>query len=243
MTRKSWVAMTGLCVLLATSAAQAHLITICVDAYASGTEVSGAFERATLSHVTFTEAGQSSAVAWQKAHGKSVPYWSASSGPIGDCQQRTQAYSGSPGQILSEGDFIQSDSAGLTHSPWSGAFDNAGNRLGMFNPAFDQQSVAQSSAAGNISRILSAANDGHSLTPVQTSGSALGRRTVTQSSTAGNIGRTPLAGNNGHSRVDSISHGVDATTVPEPKTLALLMVGLLGIAVTTRWRRESVAKS
>src|SRR5687767_5684407 len=57
MTKDSWLAMTGLCILLATSAGQAHPITLDAGSRAPGAEVSDAFDGLTLAHVTFTEAG------------------------------------------------------------------------------------------------------------------------------------------------------------------------------------------
>jgi hypothetical protein len=52
----------------------------------------------------------------------------------------------------------------------------------------------------------------------------------------GNISRVPSAGNH-----DSIGDNANAADVPEPETLALLMVGLLGMALTARQRRERIA--
>src|SRR5687767_6342408 len=158
MTRKTWLAMTGLCILLATSAGQAHPITLEAGSRASGTEVSDAFEGLTLAHVTFTETGvQSSAVyamgctpgtrgcdelgttmfGWQKANGKAFTSWSASSELIGNCLQQNHADCYSQPQHLLEvtldraTDFIQFDSTQLTDSPWAWAFDAAGNLLSL----------------------------------------------------------------------------------------------------------------
>lgn len=260
MSKKSWVATTGLCVLMATSAAQAHLIPICVEAYESGTEVSGAVDGVTRSHVTFTRAGdQSGAVpavgtksAWQKAKGKAAPYWSASSGPIGNCLLPDLSYSHARGQerqvpegpdagvrlapavavlmdasVDSATEFSQFDQA---HSPWGWSSDGAGNGANSFNRVLGQQS----SAAGNSS-----------LVPLQTSNRTFGPQAGRPNSTAGNnngnIGRTPAGGKDGHAVVDGISDDAQATQVPEPETLALLMVGLLGVAVTSRRRRKPAA--
>lgn len=147
MSKKSCIAMTGLCVLMATSAAQAHLIPTHVEAYEAGAQVGGAF-----------------------------------------------------------------DSTGQAHSSWGWGVEGAGNRLGL-TPAhtFNQVLGRQSSVAGVISRM-----------PLQASNQARGKR--------------------GHSIVDGICDRLPpATKVPEPETLALLMAGLLGVAVTRRRRREPAA--
>lgn len=235
MTKKSWVAMTGLCVLLATSAAQAHLVTIDADTYASGTDVSDAFGGVTLSHVTFTEGGRQSgavyavdctagtrgcdgtnAFAWQKTNGKGVPYWSATSDLIGNCLLQNQSYCYSRGQQLLEvsldqaTDFIRFDSS-LTYLPWAWAFDAAGNLL--------------------------------SLTPVSMFDQALGRQSMALSSASGNISRLIIGGNDGYSIVNSISYNAKPTNIPEPETLALLMAGLLGVVVSSRQRRKRAGKA
>jgi hypothetical protein len=233
MFKESWVAMIGSCVLLATSAAQAHLVTLDANAYASGTDISGAFDGVTLSHVTFTEAGRQSgavyavgcspeargcdgtnAFAWQKDSGKDVPYWSATSELIGNCLQQNHTYCYERGQQLLEvsleeaTDLIQFDSS-LTYLPWAWAFDAAGNLL--------------------------------SLTPVGTFDETLGRGSMTLSSAAGNISRLIIGGNDGYSIVNSISYNAKATNVPEPQTLGLLMAGLLGVVVSARQRRKRAA--
>jgi hypothetical protein len=233
MSKETWVAMTGLCVLLMTSAAQAHLITLDAGAHGPGIEVSRAFDGVALSHVTFTPTGvQSSAVyamgctpgsrgcdalgttmfGWQKANGKAFTSWSSRSELIGNCLQQNHADCYSQPQHLLEvtldraTDFIQFDSTQLTDSPWAWAFDAAGNLL--------------------------------SLTPVRTSNPVTGQ-SLSLSSAAGNISRILLAGNDGYSIVNSISYNAHTTSVPEPATLAMLMVGLLGVAVTTRIRQRA----
>ena len=62
------------------------------------------------------------------------------------------------------------------------------------------------------------------------------------SSTAGDISRLIIGGNDGYSIVNSISYNAKATSIPEPETLALLMAGLLGVAVTSRQRRKRAGK-
>lgn len=58
MTNGSWIAVSALVGLMATSAANASLITIDANAYTSGTDVSNAFTGVTLSHLTWTSAGK-----------------------------------------------------------------------------------------------------------------------------------------------------------------------------------------
>lgn len=70
-----------------------------------------------------------------------------------------------------------------------------------------------------------------------------------QSEVSGLMSRVPLSnhglGRNGHSIVDRICDEIPTTPapptskVPEPETLALLMAGLLGVAVTSRRRRPA----
>jgi hypothetical protein len=232
MNKTSWVVMPGLCVLLATSAAQAHLITIDAAAHAPGAEVGNAYEGVTLSHVTFTETGmQSGAVyaqgctgvrecdprgtttfGWQKASGKALTYWYANPDLLGNCLQQNQSSCDSQHllevSLAQATDFIRFDSTSVTDSAWAWALDAAGNLL--------------------------------SLTPVRSQ--SLGHQSVALTSAAGNISRILIAGNDGYSIVDSISYNTGATTVPEPETLALTMVGLVGVAVATRRRRKDAAK-
>ncbi|MFC4311724.1 PEP-CTERM sorting domain-containing protein [Steroidobacter flavus] len=240
MTSKSWLAMSGLCLLLAMSAAQPHPITIDASSYAPGAVVGGAYEGITLSHVTFTETGlQTSAVyalgctpetrgcdaqgtamfGWQKANGKAFTSWNSSAGLISDCLQQHHADCYSQPQHLLEvtfdraTDFIQFDATQVTDSPWAWAFDAAGNLL--------------------------------PLTPTLTIDSLLGHQSLRLTSNEGNISRVLLAGNDGYSIVNRISYNGAAataaptTTVPEPETLALMMIGLIGVAVTTRLRRRT----
>lgn len=289
MNKKSWAAMTGLCVLLATSAAQAYVIPICVDAYESGIQVSGAVAGATLPHVTFTQAGPQSPAAGQTGSGKAAPYWSASSDSIGSCLQRTDSYSSSRAErqevsLDQTADFIRFDATNPTHSPWTRAFDadspSALTPVQTFNQALGQQvmlssaagnigrmpghtfnqagrpSVTSSSEAGNIGRVpmqtsnrnqalgqpsatpsSAAGNPSSAPTPVQTIDQALDQPSATQGSAAANTGDNPIAGDGGHSIVGDPGNNDNVTTVPESETLALLMIGLVGMALTTRRRR------
>ncbi|GFE83605.1 hypothetical protein GCM10011487_56050 [Steroidobacter agaridevorans] len=271
MSKKSWVAMTGLCVLMATSAAQAHLIPICVEAYESGTEVSGAVDGATRTHVTFTRASRPAGAApavGMKSNEKAGPYWSASSGPLGNCQQLDISSSHARSRPLPEGvgpdagvrlmpvtavlmdtsvdpaaESNELDVTGQAHSIWGWAPDGGGNRAGLTGAStFSQGLGQQSSAAGN-----------NSLIPWQTSHGSLGFQAgrpnpATGNSTGNNtgnnngtIGRTPAGGTDGHSVGGGVGDDGQATQVPEPETLALLMVGLLGVALTSRRRRELAA--
>ena len=246
MNKHSWVATTGLCVLLAASAAEAHLIPICVDAYDSGTRVSGVVAGATLSHVTFTQAGPQSPAVRQKA---GAPYWSAGSGSISNCVHRTYSYSASDSQQSQE---MSVDSAARSTGA---AFQVAGDGNGLvptlvqaFNQALGQHAMASFDQATDLVRFDSgssthsplawgfdAGGNGSALTPGHLSNQArsqLGR----SGSGGGNISRVPSAGNH-----DSIGDNANAADVPEPETLALLMVGLLGMALTARQRRERIA--
>ncbi|WP_129782247.1 PEP-CTERM sorting domain-containing protein [Peristeroidobacter soli] len=235
MIRQSWLAMFGLCTLLAAQGVWAVPITIDAGAYVSGTEVGDTYEGITLSHVTFTEAGrQSSAVyahgctpgargcdalgttmfGWQKANGKAFSSWNSNAGLIGNCLQQLHADCYSQPQHLLEvtferaTDFIQFYSTQETDSPWAWAFDAAGNLLSLMPRLIIDQR---------------------------------GQQSLELSSEAGNISRVLLAGNDGYSIVNSISYNNAAgtTTVPEPETLALMMMGLIGATVATRVRRRA----
>lgn len=243
MTRGSWVAMSALCGLMATSAAQADLITIDADAYAPGTNVSNAFDGVTLSHLTFTSAGmQSNAVyaagcpagsphcaglgaasfGYQNRLGNISAFWYSNSPPIGSCLRQNYPYCYNERQDLLEvsfdqaTDFIQFDSTHNNDWPHVWALDAAGNLLSVTT-----QSVFHSVWGQN--------------------GAQYGHQTMTITSALGNISRLVIAGNGGYSSVDSITYNGPSQSVPEPETLALLLAGLVGAVVTTRQRRKGAA--
>lgn len=241
MTNGSWVALSTLVGLMATSAARADLITIDADAYAPGTDVSNVFDGVTLSHVTFTAAGvQSSAVyaagcsgsrcsalgaasfGWQNASGNINPTWYSTARYINTCLSQIRSYCYAEGQHVLEvsldtaTDFIQFDSTHLSDWPDVWAFDAAGNLLSLTA----QRTVHQPFAS-----------------PYD-----FGHQTVTLTSALSDISRIFISGNGGWNTIDSISFNAPVGSVPEPETLAMMMAGLLGIAVTTRRRRTAVAK-
>jgi hypothetical protein len=149
---------------------------------------------------------------WQKANVKAFTSWSASSELIGDClrQHRSDCYS-QPQHLLE---------VSLDRATDFIQFDSTQLTDSPWAWAFD--------AAGNLL----------SLTPVHTSNPMVGQ-SLSLSSAAGNISRVLLAGNDGYSIVNSISYNAHIPSVPEPATLALLMVGLIGVAVTTRSRQRA----
>ena len=246
MTNGSWIALSALCGLLATSAAQAELITIDADAYAPGTDVSNAFDGVSLAHLTFTSAGlQSTSVyaagcanvsnpssicsaigpasfGYQTSTGAINSYWYSTASPIINClnQNYSYCYNGTPQHLLEV------------------SFDAATGFV-QFESTFgsDDPWVWALDAAGNVL----------SLTPQRTihqnsgpGGGPFGYQTVTLASTAANISRVIIAGNGGYVTVDGITYdGITTATasVPEPETLGLLLAGLVGIVVTTRRRR------
>lgn len=239
MTNGSWVAVSALAGLMATSAAHAELLTIDADAYAPGADVSTVFDGVTLSHLTFTAAGiQSSDVysagcaagapvcnalgaasfGWQNAAGTTSANWSSSNSAIGNCLRQNYSYCySSPQHLLDVSlaaatDFIAFDSTYLSDHPYVWALDAAGNILSV-----------------TIQRTYHATWGPNS---------PYGHQTVTVTSALGNISRIVIAGNGGASTVDGITYNAPAPSVPEPETLAMMMAGLLGAAVTARRRKE-----
>jgi hypothetical protein len=243
MTNGPWVAMSALVGLMATSAAQADLITIDADAYAPGTDVSNAFDGATLSHLTFSPTGmQRSSVYAAGCTGEvcdalgtaSFGYegrndtirasWYSTAATIGNCFTRIISFcynnNSLPEHLLEVSfdaatDFIQFDSTYGSDSPYFWALDAAGNIL---------------STVTRQGTILQRWNASHSYS----------HEVMTVTSSLGNIARIVIAGNGGFSTVDSITWNGPATNVPEPETLAMMLAGLVGVAVTTR-RRGQVA--
>jgi hypothetical protein len=245
MTNGSWIASSALLGLLATSAAQADLITIDADVYAPGTDVSNVFDGVSLAHLTFTSAGmQSTAVyaagcadvsnpnsacsaigpasfGYQASTGSINGFWYSTGSPIINCvnQNYSYCYNSTPQHLLEV------------------SFDSA-TGLVQFESTYgsDFPWVWALDAAGNVL----------SLTPQQTihqnpgpGGGPFGYQTVTLSSTTANISRVIIAGNGGYVRVDGITYdGIStAASVPEPETLGLLLAGLVGAVVTTRRRK------
>lgn len=159
MTNGSWVAMSALVGLMATSAAQANSITIDADLYTPGTDVSTVFSGVTLSHLTFSAAGMqvgsvyaagctpgaavctalgAASFGWQDANGVIQPSWYSSSSLIGNCLSQLYPYcynlSSIPQSLLEVAldaptDFIQFDSTYGTDMPYVWALDAAGNIL------------------------------------------------------------------------------------------------------------------
>lgn len=251
MTNGSWVALSALVGLMATSAAQADLITIDADAYAPGTNVSNAFAGVTLSHLTFTSTGTQSdgvyaagcapgapvcnalgtaSFGWQNAAGTTLASWNSTASYIGNCLSQIRSYCYAERQNLlsvsldTATDFIQFDSTYGSDFPYVWALDAAGNIL---TTVVKQVTILQSNAPGT--------------------GNTYGHQQVTVTSALGNIARIVIAGNGGYSTVDSITWNGPAAApvanVPEPETLAMMLAGLLGIAVTTRRRRKDAAKT
>jgi len=207
MTNGSWVAMSALAGLLATSAASADLITIDADAYAPGTDVSTVFDGVTLSHLTFTVAGmQSSPVysagcsglpvcnalgtasfGWQQANGTINSHWYSSDSAIGNClrQNYPYCYNRMAQQLLEVSldtatDFIEFDSTYLSDFPWVWALDATGNLLSVTK----QITILQSTGPG----------------------STYGHQRVTVTSPLANIARIVIAGNGGFSTVNTITY-------------------------------------
>lgn len=110
--------------------------------------------------------------------------------------------------------FIQFDSTHFADHPYAWALDDAGNRLAVTI----ERTYHQSWGPG---------------------GGPFRYQTLSISSTTANISRLIIAGNGGSSTVDSISY---SASVPEPETMALLLVGLVGAGVTTRQRRKGATQ-
>lgn len=315
MSNKTWVAMTGVCVLMATSAAQAHLIPICVEAYESGTEVAGAVAGVTRSFVTFTEAGAQAKPLAAVDSETAMPYWRASSAPNG-CVSQTDATDSTGQRTASQGvgpgaglllapvaglvpgsetsldpatNIAGLDSTDQSQSSWS--FDGAANRrallaststfgqsfggygMRLIAPGADSgraplntseqgagasgaQSSRPSAASGNSQASSGAGNNnGHSGNVGQGSsngGGNIGNAPVDNGAAGtvpsgngaignegnGNISPVPAGGHGGGSGVGVIGNNPPATQVPEPETLALMMMGVIGIAISRRRRRE-----
>lgn len=241
--------MSALLGLMATSAAHADLITIDADGYAPGTDVSHAFGGVTLSHLSFSSAGMqrnsvyardcagavcnalgTASFGYQTANGNISSNWYSDGSTIGNCLRQTYSfcYNSSIPQALLEvsldaaTDFIQFDSTYGSDWPYVWALDAAGNILSTVTK---QVTILQPYGPGT--------------------GTTYGHQMVTVTSSLGNIARIVISGGGGYSTVDSITwNGPSApvANVPEPETLAMMLAGLVGIAVTTRRRRADAAK-
>jgi hypothetical protein len=204
MTNGSWIAMSVLAGLMATSAAQASLITIDADGYAAGTNLSNSFPGVTLSHVTFTAAGKQTSNVYaapcssgaactalgaasfgrQNAAGTNIATWYSTASYIRNCLTTNYSYCYAEPQHLlgvtfdDPTDYVQFDSTYGSDYPDVWAFDAAGNLL-------------------TVTRSITI----HA-TPMA---NGYGHQTVTLSSASSNIAGIYISGNGGSSTVNAIT--------------------------------------
>jgi hypothetical protein len=203
MIRNSWLAMTGLSILLATSVAQTHPILLDAASYPSGGEVGDAYGDGTRSQVAFTEvAERTTMLCWHKAEGEGAT--TSGEGASGNCMRQKRLVRGARAT-----DSMQLNSTLASNSHPAGVFEAAGGLL--------------------------------SLAPVLTISHSQIQQLLRLISTAGGLGGISIGGHGGHSIVNGIRHNGGSTTtpnVPEPETLVLMMMGLIGAAIATRSRRQ-----
>jgi hypothetical protein len=209
MTNGSWIAVSALVGLMATSAAQADVTTIDADPYTSGTDVSTVFDGVTLAHVTWANGGYQStaaytsscgtapspvcnalglaAFAWQTPTGTFSKNWTLDSTATVETCLQNPAYSrcsSVPQHILelsfdADTDFIQFDSTYTNDWPDVLAFDAAGNVVTVTK----QVTILQTYTAGVL----------------------YGHQVLMVSSASANISRVWIAGSGGNSTVNVVS--------------------------------------
>lgn len=220
MTNGSWVAMSTLVGLVATSAAHADFTTIDADPYALGTDVSNVFDGVTLSHVTFANGGYQSTAAYTSGCAVATPNPFCNALGLATFAWQTATGTFSRNWTV---DSMTTVEYCLQHPEYSRcasvpqhilelSFDTDTDFI-QFDSTYgnDWPTVLAFDAAGNIVTVT------NQVTILQTySASVLyGHQIVTVSSATANIKRLWIAGSGGgYSTVNVVSFKRPATTCP-----------------------------
>ena len=222
---------------LLTPAANAALITIDADSHAAGTDISHAFDGISLAHLTFVPGSGLRRDGVYAAGCADVGNPNSECSALGPASFGHQADNGTISNTWVWTDFGSRYclTLGYTycesspHDILEVTFDS-GTDFVQFNSTFfsDMVDAFALDTAGNFIDLRKE----HDVHQAPWSGARFGFETVTLTAlNGGNISRLYLAGSGGWSSVDRLTY-----SVPEPETLALMLVGLVGAGVSARKR-------